>query len=97
MSNENKRFIGKIVENEYNGEVFYSIIFDNPYPTKKDSDEPDPYHKGELLWFDKKTGKYFQVLGLALRNPPPKCGSLKVVNSLMLDLDKKIHVKEIKE
>lgn len=97
--NKDKRFIGKIIEleSETDGSVYYKILIDNPNPTKADG-TVDPWHKVTLILLDEVSGEYYQVLSAAIRNPSPsdlKNVKLKVMNTIMVDLSNKYHVKKL--
>jgi len=91
-----KKFIGKIFEKkDSKGETFCSIIMDNPNDTKKDSTERDPYHKGKLFYVDSETGECFQVFQMAIRGVSENSKKIGAVNSIMIDLGNKYHVKKV--
>ena len=65
------------------------------YNQLKDDGTPNPYYKGNLMYFDATTGKYYKIKSMAVRAPSPHGVDHGEVNSIMIDLDDTFHVEEI--
>lgn len=98
--NENHRYVAKIKNQEFvnksTGEAFskLKVVVDNPYPTNKDG-EANPFHKGNLLWFDAEKGKYYKVKSLDVTNVSEKSKQVGFTHSLRLDLGDAYAVEEL--
>ena len=90
------RFIGKIKKVSGRNGDFLVAMIDNPHPKKEDGSK-DPYHKGQLIWFDAEDNKMYLVKQLTLTDAPEKAKEHGFTRSLLLDLDSKFHVEEIKQ
>jgi len=89
----NRRYFGKIkVVKVKNGDPFYKIIIEDLYPKRKDG-SINKYYKGQLLWFDNKTKKYYQVKSCGVGGV--KENDNDYINSLFLDLDNDYHVNKL--
>lgn len=63
-----KRYIGKVRETQTQYGVMHKIYMDNLSPVKADG-TPDQYFRGNLLWADAETGKYYRVNQLGVEVP----------------------------
>ena len=91
-NNENRRYVAKVKERRSKeGNVFYVILADNPNPSKEDpatgQQVANPYWKGNLMWFDNKTNKYYKVKQLRLRGVSERDSANGFTNSICFDLD----------
>ena len=90
--NPNKRFIGKVKNENGTYGVFQKILVDNPFSVNKDG-TPNTYHKGVLLWCDNETGKKYLLKQISLGNykePKNNCTSY-----LAIDLGSEYEVQEL--
>lgn len=85
-----KRYIGKVRETQTQYGVMHKIYMDNLTPEKADG-TPDQYYRGNLLWMDAETGKYFRVNQLAVevpRNGMPEAARAKGnISNIVIDID----------
>jgi hypothetical protein len=86
--NSAKRYVGSIWENEGRDGNFLSMSVDNLDPDSE-------YHKGNLIWFDKETEKYYKVKSMAVYNSDK--GPKNLTNKLVLDLENEYHVEQIED
>jgi hypothetical protein len=88
--NSGKRYIASIWENEGKGDKgnYLSMSVDNQDPESE-------YHTGNLIWFDKESGKYYKVKSLAVyeadKGPP------NLTNKIVLDLNNEYHCEELEQ
>lgn len=92
---ENSRFVGKIKNFTLeSGSVVQSITIDNPSENRKDG-SPDPYHKGNLLWYDKQTDTLYAVKQMKISTPkngmPESQSQHGFVANVILELDNQYH------
>ena len=93
-NNENRRFLGKVKNNEGQYGRYQKILIDNPSPTKKDGSE-DPYYKGSLIWIDNVTGKKYLVKQISLRGVSQTLSQKGFVSSISIDLDNAYEVQDL--
>lgn len=97
--NPNRRYIGKVKQQEGQYGAFLKLCVDNPTPTKIDrstnTEVPDPYNKGVLIWCDNETGKKYLVRNLSVRGVSKEAAEKGFTNSISLDLDNKYEVQEL--
>ena len=86
--NSGRRYVAGIWENEgKDGATFLNLKANNPDPEKN----PE-YYKGNLLWYDAATEKYYRVLKMNIfeNNKGPQ----NLTHNLVLDLNNEHHVVE---
>lgn len=88
------RYIAKIKEYATRNGNMQKILLDSLSPVNADGTE-NTYHKGELLWNDKETGKMYLVKQLAIRGVSQQDASRGVVNSIAIDLNDPYQVQEL--
>lgn len=86
--NSGKRYVASIWENENDRGSYLSMSVDNLDPDSE-------YHKGNLIWFDKESGKYYKVKALAVYSADK--GPRNLTNKIVLDLNNEHHVEEIEQ
>ena len=94
--NPNRRYVGKIVEQESVNGAFDKITIDNIYPKDKEG-EPNKYFKGHLLWIDGETGKHYKVKQMGMGGVSEASAKWGATDSIYVDLDDTYHVDELKE
>ena len=92
--NPNRRYVGKIREQNGQYGPFKKFLVDNPSPTNQDG-TPNQYHKGVLLWCDQETGKKYLVKSMSLKGVPEGAAQRGFVNSICLDLDNEYDVQDL--
>lgn len=92
--NPNRRWLGKIKNQQSQYGTFQKLMVDNPYPNNQDG-TPNTYHKGHLLWLDAETGKKFLVKQVKVVNPSEAQRQKGIAASLCIDLDDQYHVQEL--
>jgi hypothetical protein len=103
MSEEKKnplrRFLGKVRQQQGQYGAFLKLFIDNPTPTKLDKSTntqvPDQYNKGVLLWLDNETGKKYLVKQLSVRGVSNDAAQKGFTNSVSIDLDNEYEVQEL--
>jgi len=97
--NANRRYVGKVREQQGQYGAFSKVQIDNPTPTKLDKSTntqvQDPYHKGMLLWLDHETGKKYLVKQLSVRGVSEAARNAGFLQSLSIDLDNSYEVQEL--
>lgn len=84
--NSSKRYVASIWENENDNGSYLSMTVDNLDPDSE-------YHKGNLIWFDKETGKYYKVKSMSVYSADK--GPRNLTNKIVLDLENEYHVEEL--
>lgn len=104
MSEEKKvnplrRFLGKVRQQQGQFGAFLKVLIDNPSPTRLDkatnTQVPDTYNKGVLLWLDNETGKKYLVKQLSVRGVSSDALQKGFTNSISIDLDNEYEVQEL--
>ena len=90
--NPNKRYIGKVKNQNSKYGVFQKIYLDNPSPTNADG-SVNTFHRGMLLWCDAETGKKFLVKQIKLGNYKEVTNNN--VSFLTIELDDSYQVQEL--
>lgn len=97
--NPNRRYLGKVRQQQGQHGAFLKLYIDNPLPTKTDKETgqqvPDTYNKGVLLWLDNETGKKYVVKQLSVRGVSNTAKQQGFTNSVSIDLDSEYEVKEL--
>jgi hypothetical protein len=93
---ENHRVVASLVKKEGEYGKFFELQADNAYPETKDG-EDNPYHKGDLLWYDKETNVVYKVLSLKVFEASEKQKSVGIIKKASIDLDNKYQVKKVKK
>lgn len=65
---KNRKYIGKVRNQETKYGTQQKIYMDNLSATKEDG-SPDPYFKGALIWLDAETGQMYQIKQLSISVP----------------------------
>lgn len=91
---ENRRFLGKIREQEGQYGKFLKVLIDNPHPNNEDG-SASKYYKGSLIWLDAQTGKKFLVKQIAIRGVSDSAREKGFTNSISIDLDSSYEVSEL--
>lgn len=103
MAEENKnplrRFLGKVRQMQGQHGAFLKLYIDNPTPTKLDkatnTQVPDTYNKGFLLWCDNETGKKYIIKQMSVRGVSNDAQQKGFTNSVSIDLDSEYEVQDL--
>lgn len=86
--NPNKRYIGKVRNQNGKNGNFKKILVDNPDPNSE-------YNKGSLLWLDKATGKTFLVKQFSVGGVSEQSLQKGFVESISIDLSSSYEVEDL--
>lgn len=84
--NSSKRYVASIWENSGDNGNYLSLSVDNLDPDSE-------YHKGNLIWQDKETEKFYLVKSMSVYGADK--GPRNLTNKLVIDLENEYHVEEI--
>lgn len=84
--NSGKRYVASIWSNEGAKGDYLSLSVDNLDPEKE-------HYKGNLLWYDAETEKYYKVKSMAVFAADK--GPRNLTNKLVIDLNNEYHVEEV--
>lgn len=97
--NANRRFLGKVKQQQGQFGAFLKLLIDNPSPTKLDKatnvEVEDKYNKGVLIWCDNETGKKYLVKQMSVRGVSAEAQAKGFTNSVSIDLDSEYEVQEL--
>lgn len=97
--NANRRFLGKVKQQQGQYGAFLKLLIDNPSPTKIDkatnTEVEDKYNKGVLLWCDNETGKKYLIKQMSVRGVSDEAKQKGFTNSISIDLDSEYEVQEL--
>lgn len=95
----NRRFLGKVKQQEGQYGAFLKLLIDNPTPTKLDkatnTEVEDKYNKGVLIWCDNETGKKYLVKQMSVRGVSEEASKKGFTNSVSIDLDSEYEVQDL--
>lgn len=94
QQNPNRRFIGKVKQQQGKFGTFNKIYVDNPNPNNQDG-TPNAYYKGSLIWVDQETGKKYLVKQLSVRGVPQSALQKGFLQSISIDLDSEYEVQDL--
>lgn len=92
--NPNRRFIGKVKDQQGQFGKFQKVLIDNPSPTNQDG-SANTYYKGNLIWLDAETGKKYLVKQIAIRGVSQAQLQKGFNSSLSIDLDSEYEVQDL--